>query len=369
VNRLACFVELFLVLYLVGKGHSATAAGLALTAFGAGAVLGVLCGGMLAERVGSRLSIVISMVCAGGSTALLPMVEPVGGVVALSAVVGVVTQLFRPAALSLLAAAAPAADLVLVMAGYRFGLNVGAVITPLLGALLAAWSWNALFILDAVSSLAFALVAWFRLPRDQMARSRQVERTAAGSARPLRDARFLLTATGLTLIAVVEVQYVSTLPLEVHRSGMTTVVYSVLVALNGLLVIALEPAVTTRLKRWSVRRSLTTGVALIGLGIAAYGLPGGVAVLVLATIVWTVGEMIGAPAAAAYPSLVANGSSPARYLAISGSAQGLGYAIGPVLGVVVYSASPQLSWLLCAIVGVLAAACTWRGVRFDRNAP
>jgi predicted MFS family arabinose efflux permease len=365
VNRLASFVELFLVLYLISEGSSAKAAGLALTAFGAGAVLGGLSSGVLMERVGARWSVVFSMVSAGATTALLPLIHSLGAVVALAAAIGAVTQLFRPAARTLLAAATAPDDLVLVMAGYRFGFNVGAMVTPLLGAALAAWSWNAVFDMDAAASLLFAGVAFWVLPRDRRQPARSDLSPDQGSAKPLRDPSFALVVIGLFLVAAVEVQYVATLPLELHSQGMPAIVYSVLVALNGLLVITVEPALTSKLRGWPLRRSLSLGIALIGIGVAGYGLPGGVAVLAFATVLWTAGEMLGAPAAAAYPALAAPPSAQARYVALAAGAQGAGYAVGPVLGVSIYAGSPGLCWLLCAGAGLAAAALARHGCSHD----
>lgn len=361
VNRLASFVELFLVLYLISQGSSARAAGLALTAFGAGAVLGLLISGVLVERVGARWSIVLSMVSAGATTAPLPFVHNIGAVVALAAAIGVATQPFRPAARMLLAAAAEPGDLVLVMAGYRFGFNVGAMLTPLLGAALAAWSWTAVFTMDAASSLLFAVAAFWLLPRDRPRPAPADPGPGRGPARPLRDRRFVLVAVALFLAAAVEVQYVAALPLELHRQGMPAIVYSALIALNGLLVITVEPALTGRLRDWPLRRSLAVGIVLIGIGVAGYGLPGGVVVLILATVLWTTGEMLGAPAAAAYPALAAPVSGQARYVALAAGAQGCGYTVGPVLALGVYAVSPGLCWLLCAVGGLAAGALAWRG--------
>jgi MFS family permease len=361
VNRLASFVELFLVLYLISKGSSARAAGLALTAFGAGAVLGLLISGVLVERAGARWSIVLSMVSAAVTTALLPFVHNMAAIVALAAAIGAATQPFRPAARMLLAAATAPGDLVLVMAGYRFGFNIGAMLTPLLGAALAAWSWTAVFAMDATSSLLFAVAAFWVLPRDRPQPAPPDHGPARGPAGPLRDRRFVLVVLGLFLAAAVEVQYVAALPLEVHRRGMPAIVYSALIALNGMLVISVEPALTSRLRGWPPRRSLPVGIALIGIGVAGYGLPGGVAVLALATVLWTAGEMLGAPAAAAYPALAAPPPARARYVALAAGAQGCGYTVGPVLALGAYAASPELCWLLCAGIGLAAGALAWRG--------
>ncbi|MBT0768576.1 MFS transporter [Kineosporia sp. J2-2] len=479
INRLASFVELFAVLWLVGRGDSAAAAGLALTAFGAGTVAGVMLGGVLTERLGNRWCIALSMLTTGAGTAALPfapdLVLPglpgLSAVIGLCGLLGATTQLFRPAAIAALAAAAPARDLVLVTAGYRFGLNVGAMLTPLLGTVLAAWSWTALFLVDAAASLVFGAIVLVTMPADRLRSPTPVAgdpatppggpaspvgdparalgdptasprttaspvgnlthahgdpgpvagtaaslvgdpphahgdpaaspRTTASPvgdptrahgdpgpvagvvaspvgdlsdlagrvarqapvARPSRDRAFRRVALGLLLIAAVEVQYVATLPLEVRRQDLPDQVYALLVALNGLLVIAVEPALTSRLRDWTPRRSLIVGIVLIGAGIAAYGLPGGVAVLFLATLIWTAGEMIGAPAAGAYPALVAPPSAQARYLALAGGAQGAGAAIGPVLGVAVWTLAPAACWIACVVTGVVAAGLIGSGAR------
>ncbi len=159
------------------------------------------------------------------------------------------------------------------------------------------------------------------------------------------------------MIAIVESQYISTLPLEVVHRGLPTSVYALMVTANGLLVVALEPSLTGLLRSWPVARTLPLGVLLIGLGIACFGLPGGIAALALATLVWTSGEMIGAPPAASAPALMAPESARARYLSLAGGAQSLGYAIGPSLGTVLYAGNRQLLWLCCVAGGCLASVC------------
>ena len=65
VNRLGTFMQVFLVLFLTSRGFSELQAGFALGAFGVGSVLGVLLGGALADRLGVRRAIMLSMVGTG----------------------------------------------------------------------------------------------------------------------------------------------------------------------------------------------------------------------------------------------------------------------------------------------------------------
>ncbi|MFL6161973.1 MAG: MFS transporter [Jatrophihabitantaceae bacterium] len=362
INRMASFVQVFAVLYLTTSRHwSPGAAGLALTFFGAGTVLGVSLGGLVTDRIGCRGTIALSMFGAGISVGALAMLTGPAAVDVASGVAGITTQLFRPAAMTLLAAAVDSGQMVLVAAGYRFGLNLGALITPLVGAALASLSWTLLFVVDAATSLIFGVLAVLFLPRQPgissvADRARPDGREVHGE-KPLRDPRLLWLMFGLLTIAAVESQYISTLPLEVLHKGLATSVYAAMVTANGLLVVTLEPSLTGLLRSWPIARTLPLGVLLIGLGIACFGLPGGIAALVLATFVWTSGEIIGAPPAASAPALMAPEPARPRYLALAGGAQSLGYAIGPSLGTSLYAVNRQLLWTCCVVGGCIATVC------------
>jgi hypothetical protein len=54
----------------------------------------------------------------------------------------------------------------------------------------------------------------------------------------LRDRRFTLYLFAMLLNAIVDTQYLSTLPLDVKASGLPVFWYTLAVALNGFIVIA-----------------------------------------------------------------------------------------------------------------------------------
>src|SRR5581483_3714337 len=68
VNRLAGFLQIFLVLFLTHRGFSSGQAGLALGVYGAGGVLGTMVGGHLSDKLSARTATLISM---GGSAVLI----------------------------------------------------------------------------------------------------------------------------------------------------------------------------------------------------------------------------------------------------------------------------------------------------------
>ena len=108
ISRLSGFLNIFLVLYLTAKGFSTELAALALGVYGAGAIVGVLLGGAMADRLGPRNATVISMSDDRGADggAALPALYPL-----LLVAVGLVSlggQLYRPASATLLSELTPA---------------------------------------------------------------------------------------------------------------------------------------------------------------------------------------------------------------------------------------------------------------------
>ena len=72
VNRLGTFVLPFITLYLTSRGYSVPQAGLGLAGYGLGAIGAQAVGGLLADRIGRRNTIVLSML--GGATLTLSLV-------------------------------------------------------------------------------------------------------------------------------------------------------------------------------------------------------------------------------------------------------------------------------------------------------
>ena len=84
INRFGGFVVPFLTLYLTSQGYSLTAAGLAVSAYGAGNLFASLVGGHLADRLGRRETIVLSMFCAAAAMLLLSQAHALPVIVALA---------------------------------------------------------------------------------------------------------------------------------------------------------------------------------------------------------------------------------------------------------------------------------------------
>ena len=390
INQLGAFVQVFLVLFLVDGGASQGRAGLALGAYGAGSVLGALLGGRLADRLGRRTTMTLSMLGAAALTISIsflgdPSLYPLLLLVVIAD--GAMTQAYRPAASAMLADLVPAERLVMTFSMYRVALNTGAVIGPLAAAWLMTVSWDLLFWADGLTAIACALLARRFLPGGRAAAAQRTQAADAGSeaqqapgheraAAPaaagyravLRDGRYLLYLFAMFASAVIYMQYFSVLPLQIRDDGHAALVYSAVLALSAAAVITCELLVTKRVQAWRASTAAGGGIALLAIGLGAYGIEGGLVLLFAASLVGVFGQIVSGPTMFAQPARVAPQAARGAYAGASQAMFGLGASLGPLLGVLAYDAIGGAVWAGCAGIGALAALAALAGLR-ERPAP
>ncbi|MER5266444.1 MFS transporter [Actinosynnema sp. NPDC002837] len=374
VNKVGGFLNIFLVLFLTARGFSAGQAATALGVYGVGNVIGVLVGGALADRLGARNSTVLSMGGAAVLTAALLYLPDYALLVGAVAVLGAVSQVYRPASATLLSELTPDDRQVMVFAMYRFGLNLGTTAAPLIGFglyQLGGDDYGLLFWGEAAVAAAYALVAYRVLPARTGARQAAGEEPApAGSyVDVLRDRRFLVYLVATFFHAVVYVQYLSTLPLDVQASGVPIFWYTLAVAVNGGAVILLELVVTKKTQHMRANLVVAVAFVVIGVGFALYALPLGPAVIVAGTLVWTLGEIIGGPMLFAYPGMAGPAHLKGRYIGSFQFVYGLGAAAGPIVGGFLFLQLGHGAWPVLAAVELGAAVAVYAAIRNRAGGP
>jgi predicted MFS family arabinose efflux permease len=179
----------------------------------------------------------------------------------------------------------------------------------------------------------------------------------------LADRRFMLYLLAILVNSAVYIQYVSTLPLTMRDAGLATFWFSVVVALNGFIVITCELLVTKLTQRLPIKLVVGLGFALLGAGLSLYALPWGVAIFLIGTLVWTLAEIIGGPTMFAYPGMIAPAHLRGRYIGSMQLMFALGGALGPGLGVFAYDAIGLNMWWCCGLASLLALVLASSGMR------
>jgi len=361
VNWLGRFVVVYLTLYLTTQGYSPAEAGLAVAGYGVGNIAAAAIGGFLADRIGRRRTIVLSMTTSAGAMLALSQARGLWSVVVWAGAAGLTSEMFRAPSGALIADVVPRDHLVTGFAVNRLAMNLGAAIGPVIGAFIAQRSFFALFVGDALSSLAFAALALALLPADAHPR-----RVPAGSVfenyrSMLADRRFLAFLGASLLGALIYRQAYTTLSLHVRDAGLPIGVYGWLLALNAVMVILFELPLTTVTRSWRSHRVIAAGLLLVGTGFALNTVASTTGALVASVIVWSAGEIIYAPQASALWVKFAPDDARGQYASAYSFTWALAWVFAGTVGGALFAHDPNALWIACGLAGLAAMALALAG--------
>ena len=354
LNKFGTFVLPFLAIYMTRLGYTSAQAGLAIGAYGVGTLCACLLGGYLADRLGRRKTIVLSMGSAALAMLSLSQVRSLPMIVLFSGLAGLTGELYRPASSALLADLVPAGQRVTAFAAYRMALNAGFAFGPATAGLLAKHSFLWLFVGDAATSLLYGLVAWFALPAGL--HGTRTDNSLRETWTVLRtDQRFRRMLCASLAVGLVFVQVFSTMSLEITRNGFSPSIYGLVISLNGVLIVLCELPLTILTKRYPARQMMALGYLLIGAGFASNALTRTLPLLVLTVVLFTLGEMVAMPISGAYVADLAPAHKRGLYMGTYGLVWSVAFIGGPSLGMLLFSASPLALWSACGLLGMMAA--------------
>ena len=354
LNKFGTFVLPFLAIYMTRLGYTSAQAGLAIGAYGVGTLCACLLGGYLADRLGRRKTIVLSMGSAALAMLSLSQVRSLPVIVLFSGLAGLTGELYRPASSALLADLVPAGQRVTAFAAYRMALNAGFAFGPATAGLLAKHSFLWLFVGDAATSLLYGLVAWFALPAGL--HGTRTDNSLRETWTVLRtDQRFRRMLCASLAVGLVFVQVFSTMSLEITRNGFSPSIYGLVISLNGVLIVLCELPLTILTKRYPARQMMALGYLLIGAGFASNALTRTLPLLVLTVVLFTLGEMVAMPISGAYVADLAPAHKRGLYMGTYGLVWSVAFIGGPSLGMLLFSASPLALWSACGLLGMMAA--------------
>ncbi|HEX2316594.1 MAG TPA: MFS transporter [Thermomonospora sp.] len=356
INRLGTMVEPFLGLYLTSvRGLSLGEAGLVLALLGLGGVVAQVVGGVLADRIGRRATLTLAMVANAAGMLALGYAQGLPAIMASALLLGLVLDMFRPAAAALVADLVPPAERPRAFGLLFWAINLGFAVAMVLGGALARAGYLWLFWADAVTCLVFGLLVWRAVPETRARRPR-AEREPGGFGDVLRDRTMVGYALVFLAYTFVLMQSFATLPLAMRADGLSPQDYGLAVAVNGVLIIVAQPVVNT----WLVRRDHSTviaaGLLVVAAGTALYTAVSSVWAYAGAVAVWTAGEVVIAAVGQSVVADLAPEHLRGRYSALWGVSWSGGFLLAPLGGTRLLEIGAPALWLTCAGVAVAAAA-------------
>jgi predicted MFS family arabinose efflux permease len=243
----------------------------------------------------------------------------------------------------------------------RVAFNVSAAIGPAIGGLLAARSFMALFVTDAIISSIVAVIVFLTIPETRPQPKPGVEPETVGQSfkgysKVFRDGAFVLFMLASVLAWTTYMNMNTTLGVYLRDvRGISELGYGALISFNAILVVLFQFWITRKLEKYPAMLMMAAGTLLFTFGFVMYGIFNTYLWFMIAMAIITVGEMVTVPIANAEVINFAPEDMRGRYSAVYGLAWGLPFMIGPYLaGLLMDNYNPNWLWFACGICGTLA---------------
>ncbi|MGW2643087.1 MDR family MFS transporter [Streptomyces sp. NPDC001348] len=357
VNRLGAFVATFMALYLtIDRGYSASYAGLVASLHGLGGVVSSIGAGVAADRLGRRPTMLVAQVSTAGSVTLLGFVSDPVAIAGVAFLVGMASNASRPAVQAMMADIVRPEDRVRAFSLNYWAINLGFAVSSMAAGFVAEVSYRAGFLIEAGMTLVCALVVFARLPESRPAPAAKESRADVGLGTVLRDGRYM-SVVGLSfLVALVFQQGSVGLPVAMGSAGFSSADYGMAIAVNGVLIVALQIPVTRFIEHRDPRTLLVVSSLLAGYGFGLTAFAGSVGVYALTVCVWTLAEIVNAPVQTGLVVRLSPVHGRGRYQGMYTLSWSVAALVAPLMsGAVIDRLGAEWLWGMCALVGTVAA--------------
>ena len=375
INRSGAMVIPFLTVYLTSqRGFTLREAGLIMSSFGVGSLLGSYVGGWITDRFGFYRVQLVTLIGSGLLFWFLGQQESFWEMVFGIFILSTVMDAFRPANQAALAFYSRVDNRARAYGLLRLAVNLGFSMGPVLGGMLIAglgYKW--LFIVNGFSCLAAALAFRLLLPPGRQEEEKDVEgaETQYGIS-AYRNLPFLAFVFFNMVGATAFMQFFSSLPVYLKdHLGYTEGQIGALIALNGIMIVIMEmPLVHKAGERFRPLPIIMTGFFLLAMGYGALqGASMSVFFAILFIVLITFGEMLSMPFASTYTANQAPVSRRGEYMGMLSIGWAGAFIMAPSLGLrwAEHFGFTSL-WLLAMGLATFSAIGMW-SLRYFRSNP
>ncbi len=351
VSRAGGVARSFLVLYLTQeRGLSATTAGAVLAAVGVGDIGSQLLGGWLSDRIGRRRTMLIGFLGTAVALIALGAATTLPAIAAAALGVGLMAELYRPVGSAALADL-PANDRIRAFGLLFWAANVGYTVSTVAAGVLVRQGYGVLFWINAAAAVLAALIVWRCIPETRPATAETARRALLPVL--LRD-RVMLSMVAIHIVYfTVFLQVFSTLPLVMTGDGLGPGTFSMVLALNGIAIVVVQPIAVRLLDGRDTASVLAVSMLLAGVGGGLSAVVHGSAAYAAAIIVWTLGQIGVSVLFGATFAGIAPADLRGRYMGIASTTWSLGAVLAPLLGTTVLDHAGRTTlWVASSAIGI-----------------
>lgn len=323
--------------------------------------IGAFPGGALTDRFGRKSIIIFSLIATSFSTLLMGFVNEFQFFLLVAFVSGIFTDVGGPAYEAVFMDVLPPEKRTSGFGIRRVAFNLAVVIGPIIGGFIAARSYLALFVIDAIVSAIVALMVLLMIPETKPTSPEGTEQESTaqsfkGYLQVLRDGKFMAFTSVCLLVWFVYMNMNTTLGVYLRdQHGLPESGYGWIISINAIMVVLFQFSITRQTEKNPPMLMMAVGSLFVAVGLFLYGVVSTFLLFVVAMAILTVGEMVTIPTAQAVVARFAPEEMRGRYSFVYSNSWGISFAVGPYLaGLVLDNYDPNWLWYACGIIGMIA---------------
>ncbi|MCF2494586.1 MFS transporter [Dyadobacter chenhuakuii] len=363
VNRCGYMAVPFMSMYITQSLHRSIAdAGLVITLFGAGSVLGGMAGGYLTDIWGFRPVQIVCLIISGILFILFGMVTDFTALCFLIVLLSFFVEAFKPANSTAVAAYSSPENLTRSYALNRLATNIGFGFGTSVGGILAAINYSLLFWVDGIVYAMAGVLILFLLPNAKLVRSVSREDSNAKSGQsPWKDMLFVRFMVIVMLYMICFVLLFRLVPVywkeQMHIHEATI---GILLGMNGLVIALFEMVLIQNLaNRRPDSYYMIAGTLFSALAFSMLVVPVVTPIILAgaAVLFFTIGEMLALPYISTFVLARASEFNRGKYSAAYSVSQSVAQIIGPAAGAYIAAHwGYNVLWIALIFLSLVCAA-------------
>ena len=357
INRSGSMVLFFLMLYFTQDlNYSIEQAGVILSFYGLGSMVGALGGGWFSDKIGTKKVMLNSLITGGMLFIILGYIRDIYLLSAMLIVVAIVAESFRPAIMTALANSCKPQNMTRGFALVRLAINLGVSIGPAVGGFLALYDYIYIFWVEGLTCIFSGIYLLFFYHETPIkAHQEMPDNSKPLSQGPLKDILYIQLLMILLLVGIVFNQVFNTWPVFLREAYLFSEDHiGLLLALNAFIIVLFEMPLIHKVEQYREMRVIAVGSMLLCLGIGMIILYNTYLYAAITVVILTIGEMLSFPLMSSFIANRGEGTKRGQYMGMMTFTFSLSFVIGPLLGsYILHNFGGEVLWTLVIAVGVI----------------
>lgn len=353
ITRSGAMVLPFLSIYLIQTYYfSINQTSIILSAYGFGAIIGSYVGGQLTNKIGTISTQIISLLLSIPFYFLIPYISNYIILIILLFTLSVINECFSPANSLAIIENSDEKDRIRAFSLNRTAINMGFVISPLVGGIVSMFSYRYLFYANAISCFfaSLLLLLFFKKGKEK---GKKVKRNIS----PFRHKLFMAFFFCLIIYTFCFMQFLSAIPLYYKMiANLSNFTIGIIFGYEGVLLFFLEmPLIFWLNNKLKMNSVISIGFLLLFSSYILLAFNHSIFIILLISTLMVISEILILPFLSTITSFLSKNKNEGAYMGLYNSSFSIALFTSPYISSYILSKfGYQILWLSIALLTVIS---------------